>query len=74
MRAFRRIFALWAKYSPLAVACIAARGAAAGTLQLITGITMLTVWCYRRRFWFMIPFCVSDTEGAGKHAVWSESP
>jgi hypothetical protein len=74
MRAFRCILALWAQYSPLAVACIVARGAAAGTLQLITGITVLAVWCYRRGFWFMIPFRVSDTEGAGKHAVWSESP
>lgn len=55
------------------VACIVARGAAGGTRQLISGITLLAVWCYLRWILAMIPFCVSDTEGAGKHALWSES-
>jgi hypothetical protein len=43
---FVPFWALFPQYSPLAVARIVACGAAAGTLQLITGITMLAIWCY----------------------------
>jgi hypothetical protein len=45
---FAPFWALRPQYAPLAVACIVARGEAAGTLQLITGITKLAVWCYVR--------------------------